>query len=185
MIEKLTLFTLLSVALSPTTSEDPLASLPDERIDLELKDAPIGDVMMLVESISGDTIELDACVEGTLSLQLSAVTLRSFLEVVGDTLSLTYSRSDDGALQVGCAEKGPDRRNTRVDISVVATPMTNVLDVLSQATDMPIAASGCDDVLVDINASNAPASAVLYTIASQAAAKVELEDGGLQVRCEA
>ena len=50
---------------------------------------------------------------------------------------------------------------------------------------MPIAASGCDDVLVDINASNAPASAVLYTIASQAAAKVELEDGGLQVRCEA
>lgn len=183
MIDKLTLFALLSATLSPATADDPLASLPEDRIDLELKDAPVRNVMLLVESISGDRVELDACVEGTLSLKLSAVTLRSFLEVVGDTLSLTYARADDGALLVGCNSTQPDRKDTRVDISVVAAPLSDVLGVLSQAADTPISTSACEDVLVDVDASNAPASAVLHTIAAQASATVEREGGGLLVRC--
>lgn len=183
MIDKLTLFTLLCVTLSPPTEDDPLASLHEERIDLELKDAPVRDVMVLVESISGDTVVVDPCVEGTLSLKLSAVTLRSFLEVVGDAASLRYARTEDGALWVGCAEPQPDREDSRVDMSVVAAPLSDVLGALSQAADTPIASSACEDVLVDVDVSNAPASAVLHTIVSQASATIERDAGGLLVRC--
>ncbi|MCR9163794.1 MAG: hypothetical protein ACE37F_16265 [Nannocystaceae bacterium] len=182
MFDKLTLFAVLSAAVSPS-ADDPLASLPKERIDLELADAPVRDVMKLVQDISGQPVTLDDCVEGTLSLKLDAVTLRSLLVVIGDTLSLTYARSEDGALLVGCDEPRPDRKHARVDMAVVAVPLSDVLGTLSDAADMPITASGCEDVLVDVSTSNAPVSAVLHTIASQASATVERDGNALQIRC--
>ena len=183
MIDKFTLLTALTLAVPPSSPSDPLASLPSERIDLELKDAPVRDVMLLVESISGDAVEVDACVQGTLTLELNAVTLRSFLVVVGDTLSLTYARGDDGALLVGCAAPHADRKDARVDLNVVGAPLPDVLEVLSATAGTRIHAFACDDVLVDLNASNAPASAVLHTVAAQASATVEPDDGGLLLRC--
>ncbi|MGH1340806.1 MAG: hypothetical protein ACRBN8_04610 [Nannocystales bacterium] len=180
MIEKITLFTLLSLSVSPSAS-DPLASLPTDRIDLELKDAPIADVMLLVGDIIQSEVVLDPCVSGTLSLKLESITIRTFLEVAADTLSLTYDRTDGGELHVGC-EDAPGA-GTRVDMAVVQAPLPEALAVLAEAGGTSVASESCDDVVVDLRVSNAPVSAVVSAIAAQADASVERTPDGLRLRC--
>lgn len=185
MIDKLTLLTALSLAVSPSADDDPLASLPTERIDLVLKDAQVADVMDLVGVIGHRSVVLDPCVQGTLTLELKAVTLRSFLEVVADTLALSYAQGSDGALEVGCIEPQAQGKSERVDLSVVAAPLDEVLDVLEHASDTALSTAACDDVLVDLDARNAPVPAIVHSIAAQARATVEVSDGGLVIRCRA
>lgn len=182
IIDKLVLSSFLLVAVEPAVPDDPLALIPSDRIDLELKDAPVRDVMLLVQDIADRPVVLDPCVQGTLSLKLESVTLRTFLEVVRDSLSLSYGRDAEGALTIGCVEARP--KSQRVDMSVVDVPLSDVLKALSRDGGISVESVACEGVSVDLSVSNAPASAVVHAISGQAGAVVEQVGERFSLRCD-
>ena len=178
----LALFTLSPAAVAAPVG-DALDGLGDDRIDLELKEAPVADVLSLLGTIAQVDVVADACVEGSLTLALRAVTVRTVLETVGDALSLTYRRAEDGALTVGCREDERTRPERRLDLELVDAPLGDVLGMLAQVGGTPLTAHGCDDVRVDVAAHNAPVDAVLHQIAAQAEARVESGEHETRVVC--
>lgn len=167
---------------APAPNVDPLDALITDPIDLEVQDAPIGDVILLIGSIADTSVDLDPCVSGTVSMKIERVTLRTLLETFAESYALEYDRSASGALRVGCHPR--PGASTRVDFRAVDAPLREVLEALSAVSGTPVLASGCEGVAVDIAVSNAPLRPVVFEVAAQAGAAV-VEDGpaGMSMRC--
>lgn len=184
-IKKVVLWVLLSSLFAPVAAaqspDDALASLRDEKIDLELKQVPVADLFLMLGSILQVKFELSECVSGELSLKLEAVTARTVLEAIGDSLGFRYAAGDDGTILVDCVpvEDG----DTRLDFEAADLPLTDVLSVLGDAGGTPIESELCDGLRVDLSVAHASPETVLNEVAAQAGATLETRDGHVVVRC--
>lgn len=97
-----TFIALASLALATDAAAAP-AGIPERAVDLDLKEADIGNVFSLLGHISGRTIMLDPCVVGSkVDLRLKNTPLPIVFDALALKLQLVYE--DDGAaVNVRCA----------------------------------------------------------------------------------
>lgn len=186
-MKNVVLWVLLSSLLAPVASaqppSDPLASLRDERIDLEVKDAPVADLLTLLGDIGQARFEVSACVSGVVSLELQSVTARTVLLTIGDSLGLAYSAGKDGAVVVDCVPALDEE--ARIDFEASDLPLADVLSMLGEAGGTSIESESCEGLRVDLRVERASPQTVLREVVSQAGATLggRAEDGFV-VRCE-
>lgn len=162
---------------APPQAVDPLDGLTEESIDIEIKGAPIDDVLRLIGDITQVKIEVEPCVSGTVDLALDNVRVRMLLENLGAQLNLVYSRSEADALVVGCASAPSEEPKLTVQLSAVSA--AEALRVIAPATSVV----GCDDRLIDMDIRNATRRSIVSALVEQLDATVVDEGGARVVQC--
>lgn len=170
------LLTTVVVTSTATAPSDPLAGVTAPPIDIELQQAPIGDVFLLMGEIIGEPIALDACVGGAIDLILFNVEPRTLLLELAAALELEYRRSDAGVLTVGCTDPGEDAA-----IDVELRDVTAAQAVAAVSPDAQV--EGCSGQRVDLEVRNASRAAVLGALATELGGVVTREGGAVVVRC--
>jgi hypothetical protein len=122
-------------AFGPSTDEA-RAAPEDGRaqpVDLELKAAPVGEVLKLLGEIGKREIVADPCVRGAVDLKLKNVPIALVYDALAAKLGLVYD--DDGrAIHVHCASAGAPAAAilaTRVSLAEDAAPLPAALDHLA------------------------------------------------------
>ena len=177
----------VAVASSPAHAapvSDPLASLHQERIDIEIKGAEIGDILLLMGDIIGEPLRVEACVQGRVDLELHHATVRMVLEALAAELELSYSRDAEGALVVGCGTAEGDAEPV-VDVQMRAVPVDEVFDVLATMRGGRAQLEGCGAQRVDVELRNAPLDAVISALSAELDAEARWEGDRLRVSCPA
>lgn len=164
-------------------SVDPLEDLVPDPIDIELKEAPILDVLSLVGDISGIEVVPDACVQGTVTFKLQGASVRSLLETLGRILLLEYRRDADGALLVGCQRSGGE--TIALDFEVVDVSVEHVVKILAKTSGQTLETRGCEGQSVDLKVENGSVESVLSMLATRLGATIESHDDGLVLACDA
>lgn len=182
MIKHALLAMTLWLSAAPPSS-DPLDGLMPKPIDIELADAPIEDVLMLVGDIAGISVELDPCVSGTATLQLKSVTLRTLLETLANTLDLEYRRDANDGLLVGCRER--EAKSAAIDLEVVDASVADVVALLAEASGRSLKARGCDDKRIDLAVEHAGIDAVLSMLSTELNATLVREGTDVTLGCGA
>jgi len=177
MILRALVTTMLAFAVAPAGA-DPLEGLPERPIDIELRGAPIQDVFLLVEDIAAVDIALDACVRGTVDLQLERVTLRTLMEALATALTLEYRPGEHGAIVVGCAAHEVGEASISVELHDAT--IEEIVGVVMPDT----AVVGCDGRRIDIEVRNASPAAIMSSIAGELPATLQLHEGRMQLRCD-
>ncbi len=183
MVKKLVtaaVVSLLCVPAAAADASDPLDGLIEEKIVLEVQQAPASDLFLLLGDIAQTNFVLDPCVQGTLTFRLEDVTVATVLEVVADALWLRYDAAEDG-IAVRC--DAVDGEPTRVDLQVVDAPLSDVLDELAEASALTLHAHDCEALRIDLDLHNAPLRAVLRELAAQADADLDAGPNRIDVRC--
>lgn len=165
-----------ALGLSTTAPSDPLAGVTAPPIDIEIQQAPIADVYLLMGEIIGEPIALDPCVGGTLDLLLYNVAPHTLLLELAAALDLEYRRSDAGVLTVGCADRGDD---SAIDVELRDVTAAQAVAAVSPGASV----RGCGDRRVDLEVRNASRAAVLGALATELGGGVTREGGAVVVRC--
>lgn len=170
--------------LSPVAhaAPDPLSRLEETRIDIELKEAPVQDVLTLMGDIIGEPLTVDACVGGTLDLALRNATIRMTLEAIAAKLDLVYGVDAAGSLTVGCAEHVEQAAPVSLSMRGVTVPV--LFEALAGATHRTASVQGCSDRRVDVEFHNAPMSAVIQGLAAELGAAAQWDGDVLRVTCD-
>lgn len=186
-IKKIALWVLLSSLLAPVAAAQPpgdvLASLPDDRLDLELKQVGVDDLFLMLGSIWQVKFEVSGCVSGKVSLKLQSVTGRTVLQTIGDSLGLRYSAGDDDSILVDCVPLTDTDTDARIDFEAADLPLADVLSLLGEADGVRVESESCDGLRVDLRVAHASPQTVLNEVVAQAGATLEDRDGHALVRC--
>lgn len=101
--------------------------IPDRPMDIELRDAEIGNVFRLLAEVAKRNVILDPCVQGKVDIKLTNTPLPMVFDAFAKKMSLVYE--DDGQiLYVRCS--ADPRLDTRVDLSVKDMPLREMLNEL-------------------------------------------------------
>ena len=130
---------------------------------------------------SGCWRSLPVGVAGELTLALRAVSVRTVLQSVADSLALTYTQGRAGDVIVGCVVSGGEE--ARFDFEAVDMPLPQVLSVLGDASAAVVDSEACGDVRVDLRVTHASPRTVLHEIVAQAGATLDTAGGRSVVRC--
>lgn len=93
-------------------ADDPLAGLPTERIDIELHDAPVGDVLMLLSDISQHNLVMPSCAEGTVDVALHNAPIPLVFDVLADMFAFRFVRNGPTTLVIECLADEDEQRIT-------------------------------------------------------------------------
>ncbi len=129
---------LLVVALGSDAARAAPAGLPEQALDIELREAEVASVFALLGQISKRTIALDPCVQGKVDIKLKNTPLPLVFDALALKMHFTYE--DDGsAIHVRCqgdAASADSVLDTRVTIAVKAASLPDMLSVLVTAAHL-------------------------------------------------
>ncbi len=142
-LPKTTRLTVLALACAGLFAFDSPAEaappLPQDRvISLDLKQANIRNVYMMMSKAAGKSFVSDECVQGTVDLTMKNTPVSLVLDALALKLHLTYTDEGD-AIRVGCSgtestgakSPAPAPDDRRFTIAVKQVTITDVLEVLS------------------------------------------------------
>lgn len=176
------IFLSLAIAMlfdaAPSGSDDPLAAVTSDPIDIELKEAPVDDVYTLMSDIAGVTFELEPCGDQTLSLKLERAPVPVVLRVMATRLGRSYVRDGD-RIVVRCeASAEPE-----IDATLRDFPAGAAIDLIAAQAGVTVSHRACEGVRLDLEAHRVPVSAVLWAVAAQLDATLAREDGTWILTC--
>jgi type II secretory pathway component HofQ len=150
----LVLAALSTSALAADSARAAPADLAERRVDLELREAEIGNVLRLVAEVGQKNVVLDPCVQGKVDLKLHNVPVSVVLDVLASKLDLHYETQRD-VMVVTCGRRGApaatvpsddERLGRRMSFEVREAEIGALLAVVAEASGLE------PDVAKDVSA---------------------------------
>lgn len=153
-----------------------LAQRLKTKVDLDLKDASLRDVLRLLSEVAGVPIISRRHNDSDVSLKLQATTVLDALDQVLEQDDSVWRQTE--AVHVIADEKGPTSTldGTNITLELAAVPFSQVIDQFSDILDMPIA--------TDPSLAGPPITARFVNQPAGAAFNAVLRQGGFSYRIE-
>jgi type II secretory pathway component HofQ len=137
-------------------------------IDIDLKAADVRNVFGLLEQISKRRHQLDACVQGAVSLRLQNVPLPLVYDALASKLGLTYDE-DGASVTVRCGRSTdplPQQVQT-LELDLVDADVRTLFDLIGRFTRRKHVTDSCVHGTVTIRLSHVPVPVVYEALAQK------------------
>jgi hypothetical protein len=184
----LALTALLAFGLTTDTAAAAPANLPDRPLDIELKEADVKNVFLLLAEVSERKVDLDPCVHGVVDIRLKNTPLPLVYDALAMKLHLVYETDGTprGPIRVTCAVDGGSEAAKagamRVSLAEKNAPLDQVLVRLATAAGLEgVDYRATSHPRVDVTLDRVRAATAMAVLGDETGLKISVIGGKLVV----
>lgn len=188
-IVTLGLFALSTLAFAADTASAAPTGLNPRPVDLELREADVGNLFRLLADVGQANVVLDPCVKGKVDLKLKNVPVPIVFDALATQLGLHYE-TRQGTIFVACGKSAPGdgatskppadpRLERRLSLQVRDADLGAILAQVSKGSGLEVGTTPEGTKKLSLALENARVSTILAALSDATGLDVALEDGKL------